>query len=53
MKKILKGLFAFLFLVLLSGCAKDYKEITSTKFMDTLKAQEGYLINTHTPIYDS
>lgn len=53
MKKILKGLFAFLFLVLLSGCAKDYKEITSTKFMDTLKAQEGYLLNTHTPIYDS
>lgn len=52
MKKIFKGLFIFLFLVLLSGCAKDYKAITSTKFIETLK-NEGYLVNTHTPIYDS
>ena len=53
MKKIFKGLFIFLFLILLSGCAKDYKEITSTKFMEILKDENGYLINTHTPIYDS
>ena len=53
MKKIFKGLFVFLILVLFSGCAKDYKEITSTKFMETLRNEKGYLVNTHTPIYDS
>lgn len=53
MKKIFKGLFVFLFLVLLSGCAKDYKEITSAKFLETMRNQDNYSVNTHTPIYDS
>lgn len=53
MKKIFKGLFVFLFLILLSGCAKDYKEITSTKFMEVLKNETSYLVNTHTALYDS
>ena len=53
MKKIFKGLFIFLFLVLLSGCAKDYKAITSTEFIEKMNLEKGYLVNTHTPIYDS
>lgn len=44
MKKILKGLFILLFIILLSACTKDYKEISYTKFIDTFQ-EEGYLVN--------
>lgn len=53
MKKIFKGLFILLFLVLLSGCKKDFKEITYSTFMETLRNEKGFLVNTYTPIYDS
>ena len=52
MKKVIKGLFIFLFLVLLSGCTKDYKEITSTKFIDTFTEETEYSVNVQTQIYD-
>ena len=53
MKKIFKGLFVFLFLVLLAGCAKDYKATTTDKFIDAFSNDSEYLLNTHTPIYDT
>ena len=49
MKKILKGLFLLLFIVLLSACTKNYKPITYTKFIETLR-EEGYMINNSTNI---
>ena len=52
MKKILKGLFLLLFIVLLSACTKDYKAITYTKFIEVFKAEEGYLVNNETSIVD-
>lgn len=48
MKKIFKGLFVLLFIFLLSACTKDYKPITYTKFIETFKAEEGYLVNNAT-----
>ena len=50
MKKILKGLFVLLFLFILSGCTKDYKPITYTKFMETFKSDQEYLTNDRTPM---
>ena len=44
MKKILKGIFILLFIVLLSACTKDYKAITYTKFIETFQ-EEGYIVN--------
>lgn len=52
MKKILKGLFILLFIFLLSACTKDYKPITYTKFIETFKSEDGYLINNATSILD-
>ena len=45
MKKILKGIFILLFIVLLSACTKDYKAITYTKFIETFQEEEGYIVN--------
>lgn len=52
MKKILKGLFVFSLIILLSACKKDYKAITYTKFIETFEAEEEYLVNNSTPIVD-
>lgn len=52
MKKILKGLFVLLFLFLLSGCTKDYKPITYTKFIETFKSEVEYLVNDSTSVVD-
>lgn len=50
MKKILKGLFVLLFLFILSGCTKDYKPITYTKFIETFKSEMEYLVNDRSPL---
>lgn len=52
MKKILKGLFILLFIFLLSACTKDYKAITYTKFIETFRIEEDYLVNNETSILD-
>lgn len=52
MKKIFKGLFVLLFIILFSACTKDYKPITYTKFIETFKAEDEYLVNNSTSILD-
>ena len=52
MKKILKGLFLLLFIVLLSACTKDYKAITYTKFIETFNDESGYLVNNSTSSFE-
>ena len=52
MKKILKGLFVLLFLFILSGCTKDYKPITYTKFIETFRTEMDYVINDGTSSFD-
>ena len=52
MKKILKGLFILLFIVLLSACTKDYKSITYTKFTEYFKTESEYLVNNNSYLVD-
>ncbi len=52
MKRIIKGLFILLFLFVLSGCTKDYKPITYTKFIETFRTEMDYVINDGTSSFD-
>lgn len=52
MKRVLKGLFILLFVIILSACTKNYKPITYTKFIETFKAEMDYLVNNESNIFD-
>lgn len=53
MKRVFKGIFILLFIILLSACTKDYKAITYTKFIETFKQEADYLVNEKTSIVDN
>ena len=52
MKKILKGLFIFSLIIIISGC-KKYEPITYTKFTETFNNKNGYIVNNQTLRYEN
>lgn len=52
MKRIITGVFVFIFIFILTGCTKDYKAITYTRFNEVFKENNNYLIVNQTLKYE-
>lgn len=53
MKKIIKGLLVFLFIIIISGCTKNYKAITYKDFIDAFQSESKYYVNEKNLILDN
>ena len=52
MKRVIEGIFIFIFIIILTGCSKNYKAITYTKFNEVFKENNDYLIVNQTLKYE-
>lgn len=52
MKRIIKVFLAILVVSFMTGCKKDYNAITYTKFVETFRDRQGFLVNNQSLKYE-